>query len=81
MVMTPRGARPLRRSTSCWTSDDQELREIAKDYANDVNPPTFTPVPNQKRCALLVRAIPHLIARIDGNESGSAYSILIFIQP
>ena len=46
-----------------------------------MKPPTFKPVPNHKRCALLVRAIPHLIARIDGNESGSAYSILIFIQP
>ena len=62
-------------------SDDQELREIAKDYAYDIKPPLFKPVPNKKRCALLVRAIPHLIARIDGRETGSAYSILTFIQP
>ena len=62
-------------------SDYQELREIAKDYANDVNPPTFTPVPNQKRCALLLRAIPRLISRVDGKSNGQAYGILLFIQP
>ena len=61
--------------------DDQELREIAKDYANDVKPPKFAPVPNQKRCALLLRAIPRLISRVDGKSNGQAYGILLFIQP
>jgi hypothetical protein len=35
---------------------------------------------NSKRCALLLKAIPHLIAEVDGKVDGAAYRVLIYIQ-
>jgi hypothetical protein len=60
---------------------DPELRAVATEHTRELKSPGFRPGTNLERCNLLLRAIPLLIAALDGRQSGLAYGILLFLQP
>lgn len=62
-------------------SGDPQVRLIAMNYPYHFNSRDLSMRAHQSRCALLLRAIPRLIAEVDGKATGAAYGILIYIQP
>ena len=62
-------------------SDDPDVDAVAVNYTTELILPAYTIRPHAKRCALLLRAIPRLIARLNGRMDGKAYGILLYLQP
>lgn len=63
------------------SSGDPEVDAVAVNYTTELILPAYTIRPHAKRCALLLRAIPRLIARLNGQMDGKAYGILLYLQP
>ena len=63
------------------TSDDPDVDAVAVNYTTELILPAYTNRPHANRCALLLRAIPRLIARLNGRMDGKAYGILLYLQP
>ena len=63
------------------SSGDRAVKAVAVNYTTEVILPAYTIRPHAKRCALLLRAIPRLIARLNGQMDGKAYGILLYLQP
>ncbi len=62
-------------------SGDPEVRKAAVDYPYLFHPLDRVRRAHQPRSTLLLRAIPRLIAEVDGSATDAAYRILIYIQP